>query len=124
MESYKRAANAGDAEAIHNLALLLQNGSGGIKQDTLRAARLFERAEDGGNVKALKTSPGSSRTERKDCIRTQVASLNYFAKSSRKLVTVERWLGWRRYLDKETKEWKGTLLKRCCCSAGRSKSVQ
>jgi TPR repeat protein len=48
---YRKAAEAGSAEAQYNLALLYDRGRG-VERDMKRAAELYEQAADGGVIEA------------------------------------------------------------------------
>ncbi len=49
-EKYKKSCDGGNAAACNRLGLIYYAGSGGVKQDTLKAVELFIKACDGGDA--------------------------------------------------------------------------
>ena len=50
---YKKAADAGDATAMHNVGVCYDDGLGGLKEDKAEALAWYKKAADAGNATAM-----------------------------------------------------------------------
>ena len=52
VETYRKAAEQGDAKAQHNLGVFYEDGTGGVAKDLTKAAEWYSKAAKQGDAKA------------------------------------------------------------------------